>query len=38
VSVSLNGRKFSGPVVVARVPAGGKDPFILKQSGERGGL
>ena len=36
VSIALNGRKFSGPVVMARVPPGGKDAFVLKQSGERG--
>jgi hypothetical protein len=38
VSVLLNGRKFSGPIVVARVPADGSAEFVLEQSGRKGGL
>ena len=33
VAVSLNGRKFSGPIVTARVSANGKKWFVLDKAG-----
>jgi hypothetical protein len=34
VAVSLNSKKFSGPIVAARVSANGKKWFVLDQSGK----
>jgi hypothetical protein len=34
VNVSLNGKKFSGPIVVARVSKDGKKWFVLESSGK----